>query len=256
LQDVLDGVEREVDFDRLDVCETCTGTGAKPGTTPDRCETCGGAGQVTQVGLGGMFRMQTTCPNCRGKGSVVRERCTDCRGRGRTPRHRSLSVKIPPGIREGQVVRVPGEGEPPPPELSPAGEGVRGDLHVVIRVEEHDLFERDPNNPDHLVLVMPVSISQAALGADVEIPLLDGSTELTIPRGTQHGRLLRVTGEGLPDLRSGARGDLIVVVKIEIPTKLTDRQEELLREYAETEDSSVLPERHGFLKKLKDLIGG
>jgi molecular chaperone DnaJ len=104
--------------------------------------------------------------------------------------------------------------------------------------------------------VMPVSISQAALGADVEIPLLDGSTELTIPRGTQHGRLLRVTGEGLPDLRSGARGDLIVVVKIEIPTKLTDRQEELLREYAETEDSSVLPERHGFLKKLKDLIGG
>ncbi len=256
LQDVLSGVEREVDFDRLDVCKTCSGTGAKPGTTPDRCETCGGVGQVTQVGLGGMFRMQTTCPNCRGKGSVVRERCTDCRGRGRTPKHRSLSVKIPPGIREGQVVRVPGEGEPPPPELSPAGEGVRGDLHVVIRVEEHELFERDPNNPDHLVLMMPVSISQAALGADVEIPLLDGSTEVTIPRGTQHGRLLRVTGEGLPDLRSGARGDLIIVVKIEIPTKLTDRQEELLREYAETEDSSVLPERHGFLKKLKDLLGG
>ncbi len=255
LQDVLNGVETEVDFDRLAVCKTCSGNGAKPGTTPDTCETCGGMGPVQQVGLGGMFRMQTTCPNCRGKGTVVREKCPDCRGRGRTSKHRSLTVKIPPGIREGQVVRVPGEGEPPPPELSPSGEGVRGDLHVVVRVREHELFERDPNSPDNLVLILPVSFSQAALGAELEIPLLDGSTELTIPRATQHGRLLRVTGEGLPNLRSGTRGDLIVAVKIEIPTKLTDKQEDLLRQYAETEDSSVLPERHGFLKKLKDLLG-
>jgi molecular chaperone DnaJ len=254
LHDVLTGVEKEVDFDRLDVCKTCGGDGAKPGTSPDTCETCGGVGQVQQVGLGGMFRMQTTCPTCRGKGTIVREKCPDCRGRGRNSKHRSLSVKIPPGIRDGQVVRVHGEGEPPPPELSPSGEGVRGDLHVVVHIEEHELFQRDPGNPDNLVLILPIGFSQAALGAELQIPLLEGSTELTIPRATQHGNLLHVPGEGLPNLRSGTRGDLIVAVKIEIPTRLTEKQEELLRQYAETEDSSVLPERHGFLKKLKDLL--
>ncbi|MCK4871570.1 MAG: molecular chaperone DnaJ [Phycisphaerales bacterium] len=255
LGDVLTGVEKDVEFTRMDVCETCKGTGAKPGTKPIACGTCGGMGQVTQVGLGGMFRMQTTCPNCRGRGSVIGEHCNTCRGVGRTGRHRKLSIKIPAGIRDGQAVRVQGEGEPPPQELSPEGTGVRGDLHVVVRVTEHELFERDPNNPDHLVLVMPISFTQATLGADVEVPLLDGSTTLTIPSGTQHGAIFRIVGEGLPNLRSGRRGSLVVAVKLEIPTKLTKKQEELIREFAETEDMSVLPERRGFMKKIKNMLG-
>jgi len=255
LDDVLHGVETDVEFNRLDVCKTCGGTGAKPGSHPVTCEQCGGMGQVTQIGLGGMFRMQTTCPVCRGRGKIIRDKCEDCKGRGRSSVHRKLQVKIPAGIRDGQAIRINGEGEPPPPEVAPDGKGVRGDLHVVVRVKEHDLFERDPQSPDNLVMVMPVSFTQAALGAEVEIPLLEGKASVVIPRGVQHGKLLRLAGAGLPNLRTGKKGDLIVALKVEIPTKLTDRQEELLREFTETEDSSVLPEKHGFLKKLKDLLG-
>ena len=252
LSDVLKGASREVEFTRLDVCETCTGSGAKPGSTPETCAQCGGQGRVQQAGLGGMFRMVTTCPVCKGRGNIVKDKCSDCSGQGRKPKKRSLTVKIPPGIRDGQAVRVGGEGEPPPQEVSADGSGVRGDLHVVVRVEEHELFEREG---DHLVLEMPLGFSQAALGADLEVPTLEGKTDLTIPRGTQHGSLFRLHGEGLPNLRGGARGDLVVVTKIEIPKKLTERQAELLREFAKTEDKHVLPESHGFLSKIKDFLG-
>jgi molecular chaperone DnaJ len=255
LDDVLNGVETDVEFTRMDVCDGCEGSGSEPGSKPATCQTCGGAGQVAQVGLGGMFRMQTTCPHCRGKGVVITDPCRSCRGTGRTPRDRKLSVKIPAGIREGQAVRIQGEGEPPPQEMSADGQGVRGDLHVVIQVKDHELFERDPSQPDQLLLVMPISFTQAALGAEVQTPLLDGETTLTIPRGTQHGAVFRVSGGGLPNLRSGRRGDLVVAVKIEVPTKLTEKQEQLVRALAETEDLDVLPERRGFLTKLKDLLG-
>jgi len=253
LTDVLNGCERDVQFTRIDVCQTCTGTGAKPGTEPVTCRRCGGQGKVQQAGLGGMFRMVSTCPSCGGRGRVLTEHCPTCRGKGRSPKKRSLSVKIPPGISDGQAVRVQGEGEPPPPSISPAGHGVRGDLHVVVRVEHHDLLQREGN---HLVMEMPVSFTQAALGAQVQVPTLDGQHSLTIPRGAQHGAMFRVPGQGLPDLRTGRRGDLIVVAKIEIPRRLSARQEELLRKFAETEDHTVLPESHGFLKKIKDLLGG
>ena len=254
LQDTLDRIEKDVEFTRLDVCETCTGSGAKPGTTPEKCATCGGNGKVQQAGLGGMFRMVTACPHCRGRGTVVKDKCDSCRGKGRVPKKRRLSVRIPAGIDDGQVVRVQGEGEPPPAELSPEGVGVRGDLHVVVRVKPNELFEREA---DHLLLELPIGFSQATLGANVQVPLLDGGThELKIPAGTQHGSLFRVDGEGIPNLRSGRRGDLVVVTKIEIPTKLSGEQEKLLREFAETEDHEVLPEHHGFLRKIMDRLGG
>ncbi len=254
LEDVLNGCERDVEFTRMDVCDTCAGTGAKAGSKPAACPTCGGHGKVQQAGLGGMFRMVTTCPHCGGRGKIVRDLCGSCRGKGRVARKRRLSVRIPPGISDGQAVRVQGEGEPPPAELAPDGSGVRGDLHVVVRVKEHEFYTRDG---DHLVLEMPISITQASLGADVTVPTLGGDSgeSLTIPRGTQHGSLFRMPGKGLPDLRSGRRGDMVVVANIEIPRKLTQKQEKLLREFAETEDERVLPESQGFVKRIKDLFG-
>jgi molecular chaperone DnaJ len=200
-----------------------------------------------------MFRMVTACPACGGRGKIVKDLCDACRGKGRVPRRRKLSVKIPRGISDGQAVRVQGEGEPPPSELSPGGEGVRGDLHVVARVKQHDMFARDG---DHLLLEMPISFTQAALGAEVRVPTLEGQEPLRIPKGTAFGALFRVPGHGLPNLRSGRRGDLAVVIKIETPRKLTAKQEALLREFAETENQDVLPESQGFLKRMKGWLGG
>ncbi|MCB9838848.1 MAG: molecular chaperone DnaJ [Phycisphaeraceae bacterium] len=253
LNDVLDGCERDVEFSRLDVCDTCKGTGAKEGTEPVKCATCGGQGQVMQQGLGGMFRIATACPHCRGRGSIIEDPCADCRGKGRKPRQRTISVKIPPGVHHGQAVRIKGEGEPPPPEQSPSGEGVRGDLHVVVAVEEHDLFTREG---DHLLMEMPISFTQAALGAELEVPTLDGRATLKIPHGTQFGATFKIPGEGLPSLRTHRRGDIIVLAKVEIPKKMTEKQKDLLREFAETEDKRVTPESHGFWKKIKDILPG
>ncbi len=247
-EDVLKGCEREVEFTRLDVCETCAGSGAKPGSKPVTCQTCGGQGRVQQAGLGGMFRMVTTCPHCGGRGKVVKELCEACRGKGRQPKRRKLVVKIPPGIAEGQAVRVQGEGEPPPPEAAPDGAGMRGDLHVVVRIKEHRMFHRDG---DHLLLEMPIPFSQAALGGEVRVPTLDGTHVLKVPKATQYGAMFRVSGQGLPNLRSGRRGDLVVVTKIEIPKKLSAKQEQLLRDFAATENQDVLPESQGFLKTVK-----
>jgi molecular chaperone DnaJ len=251
LDDVLTGCEREVKFTRLDVCETCTGSGSKPGSTPETCATCNGQGKVQQAGLGGMFRMVTACPHCRGRGTIIKDKCETCRGSGRTKKDRTINVKIPAGIHDGQAVRVQGEGEPPPPEASPSGQGLRGNLHVLVRIKKHEWFERDG---DHLLMEMPISFSQAALGAEVEIPTLTGREPLKIPAGTQHGRLFRVPGFGLPDLRSGRRGDLVAVTKIEIPKKLTAKQEKLLRDFAETEDHTVMPESHSFWKRIRDIF--
>ncbi|QOJ01849.1 MAG: molecular chaperone DnaJ [Phycisphaeraceae bacterium] len=253
LDEVFTGAEKDVKFARADVCDACAGSGAKPGSKPVACATCGGAGQVIQTGLGGMFRMQTTCPACRGRGKTIKDPCGSCSGRGRVARERSLTLTIPPGVQDGQTLRVPGEGEPPPAEISPAGEGIRGDLHVVVRVRAHELFQREN---DHLVMEMPISFVQAALGAEVTVPTLDGSTKVTIPKGSQHGQVIRVSGKGLPNFRSGKAGDLGLILKIEIPRKLTSRQERILREYAEVDDTAVLPEGAGFWKKVKDILAG
>jgi molecular chaperone DnaJ len=253
LGDALAGTETDVEFTRLDVCDVCSGSGAKEGSEPSQCPTCGGQGRVMQQGLGGMFRIATACPQCKGRGVVISDPCGACKGTGRQPKKRKLSVKIPPGAIDGMAFRIRGEGEPPRPEQSPDGSGVRGDLHVVVRIREHEIFLRDG---DHLVFEMPIGFSQAALGAEVEVPTLEGSETLTIPKATQHGDTLRMHGHGLPNIRNGKRGDLIVLIRIEIPKKLTDKQKDLLRQFAETEDKSVLPEHHGFLQRIRDFLGG
>ena len=246
LEEVNAGVEREIEFTRQDICETCSGTGGKPGTDPVTCATCGGHGQVQQAGLGGMFRMVTNCPACHGAGKHYRESCTTCGGDGRTPKRRKLSVKIPAGIHDGQAVRLAGEGEPG------GNGGPRGDLHVVVRVAAHALFQREN---DHLIQQMPVSFTQLALGATVRVPTLNGEDELRIKPGTQHGELFRLKEKGLPNLRSGRRGDLAVLVQVEVPKKLTRDQERLLREFAEAEDREVMPRSKGYWEQIKEYLG-
>lgn len=253
LEDVLTGTQREVEFDRLAVCDTCSGNGSKPGTSPQTCQTCQGQGKVAQAGLGGMFRMVSACPACNGRGSVVTEKCVDCRGRGRTATHRKISVKIPAGIHNGQAVRVAGEGEPPSPDVSQDGSGTPGDLHVIVRVETDLGFERDG---DHLIKVVPVAFTQLAIGATIEVSSIDNSHDLAIPSGTQTNEIFRIDGAGLPDLRTGRRGDLVLVVRLAVPEKLTDEQRSLLEEYAKTEHIPVHEGETSFWEKLKDVVTG
>jgi molecular chaperone DnaJ len=247
LQDVAQGAKRDIDFTRQDTCNTCKGTGAKPGTQRTPCRTCGGRGQVAQRGFGGMFQMITTCPACMGQGTMVDTPCPECDASGKTPQKRTLEVQIPAGIHDGQAIRVRGEGEP--------GDngGPRGDLHVYVSVTPHPFFQRDENN---LVMQLPVGYAQAALGADVEVPTLFGKSNLRVPPGTQHGQVLRLKQLGLPDIRGGSQGDLLIQVVIEVPKKLTAQQEKLLRDYADTEEKHVLPARKNFFEKLKDYIAG
>ena len=245
LEDAFRGTEADIEFTRQDTCGTCKGTGGKPGTEPSTCTMCGGAGQVQQAGLGGMFRMVTTCSHCQGSGKVYLDKCSECHGSGKVGKKRKLSVRVPPGIQDGQAIRVQGEGEPG------SRGGPQGDLHVVIRIADHELFTRED---DHLIMKMPVSFPQAALGATVNVPSLDGETEITIKPGTQHGELFRIRGQGMPNLRGGRRGDLIVALLLEVPTKLTAKQKDLLHAYAESENHDVLPENKGFWDKIKTYL--
>lgn len=247
LNEVATGAEKTIEFERQDACETCKGSGAKPGTSPVVCNVCGGQGRVAQAGLGGMFRMVTTCPNCRGKGTIVKDRCGDCNGHGRVARKRQVTIKIPAGVQEGQAVRIAGEGEPGEAS-APAG-----DLHCYIVVKPHPVFARHGND---VVCQVPVSFSQATLGATLEVPTLKGMESLDIPAGTQHGEVFKIKGRGLPDLRSYRNGDQIVQVMIEIPKKLTERQRHLLEEFARTEDADITPARKGFFDKVKSMFSG
>jgi molecular chaperone DnaJ len=247
LADVATGAERSIEFERQDHCGTCGGTGAAPGSEKRTCRTCGGYGQVEQSGgFSALFgRVITTCPNCRGRGSTIVAPCDTCRGNGRVMKGRVVNVRIPAGIHDGQAVRVRGEGEPAEDGAS------RGDLHCYVRVAAHPFLERHDNE---LVCRMPISFTQAALGAVVEVPTLTGKAELKIPPGAQHGQLFHLRGLGLPDLRSGRRGDVVVQVLVEIPKRLNKAQEAILREFAATEDRSVLPESKGFFDKLMDYL--
>jgi molecular chaperone DnaJ len=247
LADVASGVEKTIEFEKQDTCDICKGSGARPGTSPTVCPTCGGQGRVAQQGFGGMFRMVTACPACRGRGSIVKDKCTGCGGTGRQQKKRVVTVKIPAGVHEGQAVRIAGEGE--------AGEngGPAGDLHCYIAIKPHPMFTRHNND---LVCQVPISFTDAALGGSVEVPTLKGKESLEIPAGAQHGEVFKLKGKGLPDLRSGRPGDELVQVLIEIPRKLTDKQRQLLKEYAATEEGNLMPQRKGFLDKLKDVFSG
>ncbi|MFM1830112.1 MAG: Chaperone protein DnaJ [Planctomycetota bacterium] len=251
LVEVLKGCKREVNFARAEVCGTCQGDGAKPGSKPVTCSTCQGRGQVQQTGLGGMFRMVTACPNCGGGGKVVTDKCVACRGSGRMRVNRKIEVAIPQGIQDGQVVRVQGEGEPPRRDASTSGAGVRGDLHVVVHVAADERFERQDND-----LIMPVTVgyAQAVLGGSVEVDSLDGPVTLEIRPGTQQGDTLHVPDRGLPDLRTRRRGELVAMIMLHVPRKVTERQRQLLEEYAKTEKVDVRKSHEGgFWQKMKDL---
>jgi molecular chaperone DnaJ len=249
LEEAFTGCEREVEFKRLDVCEPCSGSGAKPGSKPTQCPTCGGQGQVAQTGFGGMFRMVTTCPECRGRRNIVKDKCEKCRGQGRVSTKRKLGVRIPAGIADGQVIRLSGEGEPTPPEVSPEGKGPRGDLHVVVRVTEHERFVE--RRGADLVAVQPMAFAQAALGAKVTLEGIDGKpVEFEIPAGSQHGEVVVIERAGMTELQSKDRGDLHVVLQLVVPKKLTDEQRKLLAEYAQTEKVDVRAGESSFWKKI------
>jgi molecular chaperone DnaJ len=247
LVEVASGTEKTIEFEKQDTCETCKGSGAKPGSSPVVCVQCGGQGRVTQQGFGGMFRMVTACPNCRGRGAVVRDHCPTCRGTGRQARKRIVTVKIPAGVHEGQSIVITGEGE--------AGEpgGPSGDLHCYIAVKPHPIFTR--HNSD-LVCQVPISFTHAALGGTIEVPTLKGKEELEIPSGTQHGEVFKLKGKGLPGLRTHKVGDELVQIYIEIPKKLSERQKQLLKDFAATDDGSMMPQRKGFMDKLKQVLTG
>jgi molecular chaperone DnaJ len=235
------GATKILTYQRHETCEECSGSGAKPGTKPETCRYCGGSGQVVQAS--GIFRVQTTCPSCRGAGRVVREACAKCHGNGRLPKKVKREVAIPAGVDEGTRLRLQGEGE-----ASPGG-GPPGDCYCFIHVKEHPLFQREGQ---HLICQVPITYSQAALGAKIEVPTLEGREELSIPPGTQPGEIFRLRGRGMPAPGRRGTGDLVVQVALEVPKTLTDRQEELLRELAETERSNVSPHRKSFFEKLKD----
>jgi molecular chaperone DnaJ len=249
LRDVATGVEKSLRFERADYCDRCGGSGAEPGSKRRTCRTCGGYGQVERQTSMGFFvtRTVTECPTCQGRGDVVEKPCRACEGTGRVMKERVLNVKIPPGIHDGQTIRIRGEGEP-----GPTG-GSRGDLRCVVRVRRSQFFQRDG---DHLVCVLPISFTQAALGGQVDVPTLTGSAPLRIPPGTQHGAVFRLAGKGLPSLHSGRAGDEMVQVAVEIPRKLSSEQEELLRKFAATEDKHVLPETKGFFERVKEYLTG
>jgi molecular chaperone DnaJ len=235
------GVTKTITYQRHEACEECSGSGAKPGTQPETCRYCGGSGQVVQAS--GIFRVQTTCPSCRGAGRVVRDPCSKCYGDGRVARKVKREVAIPAGVDEGTRLRLQGEGE-----ASPGG-GPAGDCYCFIHIKEHSLFQREGQ---HLICQVPITYAQAALGAKIEVPTLDGREELSIPAGTQPGEIFRLRGRGMPTPGRRGNGDLVVQVSLEVPKTLTARQEELLRELAEVEHANVSAHRKSFFEKLKD----
>jgi len=244
LSEAAHGTTKTVEFERSKACSTCEGSGSAAGTGKQTCRRCGGQGRVVQQA--GILRVQTTCPSCQGTGQVITDPCSDCRGQGYVASRVSLDVTIPPGVDDGMQVRLEREGEP-----SPTG-GPPGDCYCFIHVKEHPLFSRDG---DHLILRMPITYTQAALGATIEVPTLDGKEELDVKPGTQSGDVFRLRHRGVVNPRTGSMGDLLVQTFIEVPKKLDKEQEHLLRQLADLEHAKVTPERKSFLEKLKAYFG-
>ena len=242
LKEAYTGVDREIELDKHDLCDACSGTGAKNGKTKT-CSTCGGRGQVVgqqQTPLG-VFQTRRTCPTCGGVGDIPQEECMSCSGEGRVRRRKKLVVDIPKGVETGQRIRIAGEGEA-------AGRGIPpGDLYLLVRVQEHELFEREGNT---LRCEIPISFTQAVFGADVKIPTLDKEATLEVPAGTHSHTVFRLKGYGMPGVRSG-KGDLHVKVKVNTPKKLSDEEQELLKQYAQLRGEETEPQK-GFFARLRD----
>jgi molecular chaperone DnaJ len=240
------GTETQIRIPRAERCEECEGSGAAPGTRPSTCPTCGGAGQVTFQQ--GFFSVARTCGHCRGTGRIVSEPCETCEGEGQIQNERTLQIKVPPGVDNGSQLRITGEGE-----AGPVG-GPPGDLYVVLRVKEHALFKRDGT---HLFCEIPVSVPQAALGATIDIPTLEGDKEkLHVPEGTQSGAVLRLRGQGVPHLGGRGRGDLHVLVRVVVPTRLTSEQKKLIQQLAETLPIPDIEDKEKSLfERMRDFFG-
>jgi len=238
------GVRKDMKIPRAERCNTCSGSGAKPGSQPVTCRRCNGHGVVIQGQ--GFFRIQQTCNACRGQGSVISDPCVTCRGQGSVTVERELSVQVPAGIDDNMRICLQGEGEAGEPG-APAG-----DLYCVVRVRPHPLFVR---NGQELHCEVPITFSQAALGGNLEVPTLEGKyINATLARGTQGGDEIRIPGKGMPHVRGGRPGDLVIHLRVVTPRNLTKRQEELLRELAEIEGKHVPPERKGFLDRVKEFF--
>jgi molecular chaperone DnaJ len=244
LNDILKGSEKTIEFTRQDICPECTGKGTAKGTAPSSCPACGGTGRLARGG--GFFQMVSTCPQCRGTGQIIKNPCKKCKGSGKVPKKRIVNITIPAGVHEGQGIRVASEGEP-----GRSG-GPRGDLYCYVRIKPHEFLHRDGNN---VIAVVPISFTQAALGATIEVPSLDGTKQLKIPPGTQYGSVFGIKGQGLPDIRTHRTGDQLVKITIETPTKLNAKQKELLGEFAKTENKTVYPQSKNFFEKLKKYFG-
>ncbi|PYX08039.1 MAG: molecular chaperone DnaJ [Acidobacteria bacterium] len=238
------GVEKQVTVRRHETCEDCRGSGAAPGKAAATCRSCGGRGQVRYQQ--GFFSIARTCPTCQGTGSVITDPCPKCKGEGRVLRQRTVDAKIPAGVEDGTRIRFSGLGE------GGVHGGGAGDLYVVLHVKEHAFFEREGNN---LHCVIPISYTQAALGAEIRVPTLEGEQTLKIPEGTQSESTLRIRGKGVPVLNGHGKGDLFVEVRVQTPAKLTKRQRELLQELEGLTKVENKPEHRTLLGKVKDIFG-
>ena len=248
LEQAARGTETKIRIPTMETCETCHGSGAKPGTHPKTCETCHGSGQVRLSQ--GFFSIQQTCPTCHGSGKMIVDPCATCRGAGRIKKHKTLAVKIPAGVDEGDRIRLSGEGE------AGVNGGPPGDLYVVIHLKEHGVFQRDA---DDLHCEMPISFTLAALGGEIEIPTLDGSAKVKIPAETQTGQVFRLRGKGIKGVRSSYPGDLLCEVVVETPVRLSDAQKDLLRQLEDsmTKDSARhSPRAKSFMEKVREFFAG
>lgn len=243
LEEAARGTETKIRVPTMETCETCEGSGAKPGTKATTCSTCDGHGQVRMQQ--GFFSIQQTCPRCHGTGKMIANPCTSCDGSGRVKQHKTLVVKIPPGVDEGDRIRLSGEGE------HGVNGGPPGDLYVVVHLKPHSVFQRDHDN---LHCEMPISFATAALGGEIEIPTLDGQAKIKIPEETQTGRVFRLRGKGIKGVRSSVAGDLFCHVVIETPVNLTDRQKALLSELELSMGDRHSPRAKSWMDKVKDFF--
>jgi molecular chaperone DnaJ len=245
LEEAVKGTSVKIRVPTLVGCNTCDGSGAKAGTKPVSCTTCGGVGQVRMQQ--GFFSVQQTCPNCRGKGSIISDPCGDCHGQGRTEETKTLSVKVPSGVDTGDRIRLSGEGE------AGADGGPSGDLYVQVSVKEHDIFERDGKN---LYCDVPISFVDAALGGELDVPTLDGRVKLKVPTETQTGKMFRLRGKGVTPVRGGGAGDLMCRVTVETPVNLSNKQKELLKEFkASMKGDKNSPKQSSWFEGMKNFFG-
>jgi molecular chaperone DnaJ len=246
LEEAAAGKDSQIRIPSWDTCDTCHGTGAKPGTSPKTCSTCNGAGAVHM--RQGFFSIQQTCPHCQGNGKVIPDPCITCNGAGKIKRQKTLEVKIPAGINEGMRIRSAGNGEPG------TNGGPPGDLYIEIRIKKHDIFEREG---DDLHCSVPVGMTTAALGGAIEVPTLGAKAEINLPEGTQHGKTFRLRGKGVKGIRSSYPGDLYIHIAVETPIKLTDSQRRLLKELDESFKGAGdrhSPNAKSWTDRVKDLF--